>query len=924
MKKATKVIAILLAMLLTIGLLTITALTASGAITIGEFENHKNNSQNNRYTISKNASGQTVASYNTKTSWDCLTASVSGYTAASASEYTRLCITAKFVGTKQLAVELPYPGLSGNLELLWSEFQNSSIMTHNADGSYTFDIPLSSYAKIKTDGISSIYIFLDPNVSVSSTRSMTIIDIGFRKAGEPAIVEPGGSPPVSYTVTVNGSYASPTGAGSYTQGETVTISAGTRLGYTFAGWTTSTSGVSFASTSSETTTFAMPGKNAAVTANWAAIPKYKLTVKDSYASATGAGNYAQGETVTINAGTRLGYTFTGWTTSTAGVSFASINSATTTFVMPERAATVTAKWATNYTVTVNGSYASPTGAGSYIQGDTVTINAGTRLGYAFAGWTTSTSGVSFASTGSATTAFVMPGKNAAVTANWAPVNYMVTVIGSYATPSGAGSYGQGATVPINAGTRPGYAFSEWIASVPDVILTNTNSATTTFMMPASDVTVTAVWTVIPPVTPTYYVAANGNDSGNGSFATPWKTISASVGKLKAGDTLIILEGRYYEKLTIGVSGTADKYITIMGEPGKRVYLDGTGLTSGNYMVYMNNKSYVRIENLEICNNQSSGATMGIYVEASDSSVGIQLVNNKIYNINGETGSSLNGDGISARASGTSPNGAIRDLLIEGNEVYDCKLGHSEAVVVNGNITDWKIINNYIHDNDNIGIDAAGGFKACKTASLDQARNGLIAGNVVVNNNGTDNPTYEGNGGADGIYVDGGRDIVIEYNYVSGSAYGIEIGTENSLSDFGPKNIVIRHNVSLGNDNAAIQLGGTNGSNNILVERNTMYQADGRCFRTNQGPGPYTIRYNISIATASGSYVKEYGGTLVYSNNIYYGKTSGKPVGDPGSPIVTTLPVIDLICFEPTVNAGAELSIESTPFIERVVTCPHIN
>lgn len=70
-----------------------------------------------------------------------------------------------------------------------------------------------------------------------------------------------------YLVTVNGSYAQTTGAGSYAEGTTVTIHAGTRSGYTFNGWTSS-DGVTFANADSTQTTFTMPDQAVTVTANW--------------------------------------------------------------------------------------------------------------------------------------------------------------------------------------------------------------------------------------------------------------------------------------------------------------------------------------------------------------------------------------------------------------------------------------------------------------------------------------------------------------------------------------------------------------------------------------------------------------------------------------------------------------------------------
>ena len=75
------------------------------------------------------------------------------------------------------------------------------------------------------------------------------------------------------------------------------------------------------------------------------VSVYTVTVDGSYAEASGAGHYATKDTVTISAGTRDGYKFSGWTSSD-GVTFADAGSATTTFTMPDRAVTVTANWET--------------------------------------------------------------------------------------------------------------------------------------------------------------------------------------------------------------------------------------------------------------------------------------------------------------------------------------------------------------------------------------------------------------------------------------------------------------------------------------------------------------------------------------------------------------------------------------------------
>jgi len=119
------------------------------------------------------------------------------------------------------------------------------------------------------------------------------------------------------------------------------------------------------------------------------IFSYNVTVNNSYATVTGAGTYQAGQTVTINAGTRPGYTFTNWTINEGGIVLP--NTPTATFTMPENAVTVTANWALNtYNITyiLNGGINNPTNPNTYtIEGLPLTIANPTKPNYNFTGWT---------------------------------------------------------------------------------------------------------------------------------------------------------------------------------------------------------------------------------------------------------------------------------------------------------------------------------------------------------------------------------------------------------------------------------------------------------------------------------------------------------------------------------------------------------
>ena len=90
--------------------------------------------------------------------------------------------------------------------------------------------------------------------------------------------------------------------------------------------------------------------SASVTLAFQVAPKqYLVTVNGSYASTTGAGEYAVDATVNIFAGSRSNYSFNGWTSDDVTIDNASSKNAS--FVMPEKNVTVTAQWTANGTTT---------------------------------------------------------------------------------------------------------------------------------------------------------------------------------------------------------------------------------------------------------------------------------------------------------------------------------------------------------------------------------------------------------------------------------------------------------------------------------------------------------------------------------------------------------------------------------------------
>lgn len=75
--------------------------------------------------------------------------------------------------------------------------------------------------------------------------------------------------------------------------------------------------------------------------------------------------------------------------------------------------------------------------------------------------------------------------------------------------------------------------------------------------------------------PAYFVdAQKGNDAGKGSKDAPWKSLRHAIKQLKAGDTLYLRGGTYYETLAIRLVGAKDAPITLRSFPGEQAILDG--------------------------------------------------------------------------------------------------------------------------------------------------------------------------------------------------------------------------------------------------------------------------------------------------------------------------------------------------------------
>jgi parallel beta helix pectate lyase-like protein len=365
----------------------------------------------------------------------------------------------------------------------------------------------------------------------------------------------------------------------------------------------------------------------------------------------------------------------------------------------------------------------------------------------------------------------------------------------------------------------------------------------------------------------------------GEFAN----VAAGVSAAQAGDTVTVRAGIYNEAVSFGRSGSAAAFITLQGDPGAT--LDGTGLSGQG--ITINSRNYIRVIGMTVRNFMGGGTPIGISVEGSSSF--IELRNNLIHNIESPNG---NAHGIAFYGSAAAP---MTNIVVEGNEVRNCRLGQSEALVLNGNVDGFIVARNVVHDNDNIGIDFIG-FEGTGPAAQDQARNGSCVDNVVYNISSATNPTYGGDRSADGIYVDGGRDIVIERNKVDNCDIGVETASEH----FGKatSNITVRDNFISRSYQGNILMGGyasnRGDAQNVVVVNNTTSQgANGEIVLQYNCHG-VTIKNNILYARTSQSYIFNGGGNntnVVVANNLYFGASSTSPGPYPDASARFTNPLL---------------------------------
>ena len=282
----------------------------------------------------------------------------------------------------------------------------------------------------------------------------------------------------------------------------------TKIGFTFAGWSTSPDGTGTAYSDGATYDFTLG--STLLYAQWTPATYAVNFVTDGGTASAMSGSATGGSSLVLPTASEAGYTFNGWYTAAQGGVFVGQGGASFT---PTSSTTLYAQWAaSSYAVNfaANGGTASSTSA-SYITGASpLVLPTASEPGYVFDGWYTAAQGGTLVGTVGAS---FTPTAPTTLYAQWSAATAQVSFVangGAVSVPSS--SYTTGSTpLTLPTPTEPGFTFNGWFTAPQGGSLVGMGGGS---YAPSSSTTLFAQWTAIPAFNVTF--SANG---GNGAVGT---------------------------------------------------------------------------------------------------------------------------------------------------------------------------------------------------------------------------------------------------------------------------------------------------------------------------------------------------------------------------------------------------------------------
>lgn len=301
---------------------------------------------------------------------------------------------------------------------------------------------------------------------------------------------------------------------------------------------------------------------------------------------------------------------------------------------------------------------------------------------------------------------------------------------------------------------------------------------------------------------TIYVGGSGcSDSGPGTQAQPYCTISRAAAVAAAGQTVLVSSGTYSEDVKPAQSGSAGSPITYQAAPGATVTITGganaftisgrswitvsgfnvTGTTSSGLYLWNDSNITLSGNTVTAAGQQVQGANaVGIYVGSTTNSTvsGNHTDNNTaagIYLTMGSTGITVAGNEASLNAYGWERNANGIDVISPGN----------------------TILKNVTHDNEDSGIQFyPGGNNNVATDNLSYHNKGITTTQLTNCSHPTTGNTsdcFTGDHGIDDLAVTGNQ--ITGNTVYSNTSAGINV---EGLSAGTNSGITIQNNISVDN------------------------------------------------------------------------------------------------------------------------------
>ncbi|MGB1311547.1 MAG: right-handed parallel beta-helix repeat-containing protein, partial [Leucothrix sp.] len=232
--------------------------------------------------------------------------------------------------------------------------------------------------------------------------------------------------------------------------------------------------------------------------------------------------------------------------------------------------------------------------------------------------------------------------------------------------------------------------------------------------------------------------------------------------------------------------------------------------------------------------------------------------------------------------GNHPTQPVNNIFIRGNQLSEIVPGYSEGIKIVGNVTDFVVAKNHIHNIANIGIVAAGNYTWIKDSSgkpipaeVNHARDGVIRNNVVHN-------AVSPIANSAGIYLDGARNVMVRGNTSYNNSVGFSVGSEQPGDASGN---TLKRNIAYGNTDAGLVVGTVHAD--AVVNDTTIVNNE---FRNNYTKGEYggemTIQSVNGLKVRSNLFssrsdvivvVSQPSNDLELDNNLYYGASNDPDV-----------------------------------------------